>query len=356
MEAVLALDREVQMRMCRVVLRSLAAGRRPNAIWFRDPVDLEDNPDYLDFIDRPMDFRTINSKLNNKAYRSAAEFDQDIRLVFQNCYTYNPEKHEAYQAAVNLEDVLNKKWLELAADSHNFRTSSRAQDDSGDQAGEDFDHPAPIYSTRRRKPRMTRPTQLEPALQRRTAAAGRTKAAPRPRSSKNSNQDMLQTEGYRTDEPIPAKEASPMAVESNTSDEPASSEHTNTSSPVSETPTAVDQLKSGTYVLIELGVTRILGVVRKSVAYSSDPAKKELFQLRPVGDEGPIDRTLIVGVENLSKTEYQVDEEVTLNIKVGTQETSVTTRIGAVKVIDDVVHYDVEVQGQTVTVTGDAFK
>lgn len=363
MEAILALDREVQMRMCREVLRSVAAGRRPNAHWFRNPVDLEENPDYLDFIGRPMDFRTISSKLNNNMYRSATEFNQDVLLVFQNCYAYNPEDHEAYEAALNLEDVFNKKWLKLAADSRNFRTKSLTQNNPDNQGDDESDESIQPYPTRRstqnmrsnqnRQQSTTRTRKSRLVRKCHTNSVGYTKQALLSRPPRKVPSGMSPVEQPRTEEPILGEDESPPPEESGSPDEPTGSEHTGRSSPVSETSTAVENLESGTSVMIELGVTRILGVVRRSVAYSRDPAKKDLYQLNPVGDEGPVDRRLIVGVEDLSKTEYQMGEEVITRIKLGTQEMRVKTHVEAIRMIEEVVHYDVEVQGQIATVTGD---
>ncbi|PKK58667.1 hypothetical protein RhiirC2_631642, partial [Rhizophagus irregularis] len=41
------------------------------------------------FIKNQMDLFTINSKLENDQYTSTKEFENDIRLIFRNCYTYN---------------------------------------------------------------------------------------------------------------------------------------------------------------------------------------------------------------------------------------------------------------------------
>ncbi|PKY15748.1 Bromodomain-containing protein, partial [Rhizophagus irregularis] len=41
------------------------------------------------FIKNPMDLFTIISKLKNNQYASIEEFENDIRLIFRNCYIYN---------------------------------------------------------------------------------------------------------------------------------------------------------------------------------------------------------------------------------------------------------------------------
>ncbi|GES81844.1 bromodomain-containing protein [Rhizophagus clarus] len=72
---------------------------------------LENNPyAYLfykynekDIIDKaikhPMDLFTVNSKLENDQYTNLEEFENNIRLIFRNCYTYNDAKSEVYCSA-----------------------------------------------------------------------------------------------------------------------------------------------------------------------------------------------------------------------------------------------------------------
>ena len=58
---------------------------------FYDPVDTTRYTDYLDHVEKPMDYSTIKFKLNNNAYEGQEEFKEDVLLVFQNCIKYNGE-------------------------------------------------------------------------------------------------------------------------------------------------------------------------------------------------------------------------------------------------------------------------
>ncbi|PKY57830.1 hypothetical protein RhiirA4_479203 [Rhizophagus irregularis] len=69
--------------------------------------DEKENP-----IKNPMDFFTINSKLNDNQYTSAKDFEKDIRLIFRNCYTYNNIGSEIYKLGEALELAFNKIWTE----------------------------------------------------------------------------------------------------------------------------------------------------------------------------------------------------------------------------------------------------
>ncbi|PKY61076.1 Bromodomain-containing protein, partial [Rhizophagus irregularis] len=59
-------------------------------------------------IKNPMDLFTINSKLENNQYTSTEEFENDIRLIFRNCYTYNKLGSEMYILGEALESAFNK--------------------------------------------------------------------------------------------------------------------------------------------------------------------------------------------------------------------------------------------------------
>jgi transcription initiation factor TFIID subunit 2 len=59
------------------------------AALFNEPVDLESLPDYGQIVKHPMDLRTIWEKLESGKYTSIKAVDQDVRLVFKNCYEYN---------------------------------------------------------------------------------------------------------------------------------------------------------------------------------------------------------------------------------------------------------------------------
>ena len=52
---------------------------------FKEPVDLEETPDYLDCIACPMDFSTMRKKVEAEEYSSIDEIEEDFMLVVSNC-------------------------------------------------------------------------------------------------------------------------------------------------------------------------------------------------------------------------------------------------------------------------------
>uniref|UniRef100_A0A9J8B2Y2 PH-interacting protein n=1 Tax=Cyprinus carpio carpio TaxID=630221 RepID=A0A9J8B2Y2_CYPCA len=59
---------------------------------FRQPVDLEEYPDYLDIVDTPMDFTTVLNRLLEGEYDTPMDLCKDVRLIFSNSKAYTPSK------------------------------------------------------------------------------------------------------------------------------------------------------------------------------------------------------------------------------------------------------------------------
>ncbi|EXX66297.1 uncharacterized protein OCT59_025649 [Rhizophagus irregularis] len=84
-------------------------------------------------IKHPMDLFTINSKLENNQYISLEEFENDIHLIFRNCYTYNDINSEVYCSGEALESIFNKKWNEkLIFQNKQIRELKRIRDNDAD--------------------------------------------------------------------------------------------------------------------------------------------------------------------------------------------------------------------------------
>jgi hypothetical protein len=67
------------IRRCEQVLKRLE--KDSFAEIFMEPVDVEDFPDYEDYIDSPMDLGTIRTKLETKKYQAPEQFARDVRKV-----------------------------------------------------------------------------------------------------------------------------------------------------------------------------------------------------------------------------------------------------------------------------------
>lgn len=61
-------------------------------IFYREPVDRLEHPDYHQIIDTPMDLRTVKEDLLGGNYETPIEFAKDMRLIFTNSRNYNTNK------------------------------------------------------------------------------------------------------------------------------------------------------------------------------------------------------------------------------------------------------------------------
>lgn len=105
---------ELQLRFCQEVLKEIAAPKNWQMNqYFTHPVDpvALNIPTYFQIVKKPMDFSTIQTKLDNNVYEKAKEFEEDVRLVFKNCYKFNPEGDHVNNCGHQLEDLFSKKWV-----------------------------------------------------------------------------------------------------------------------------------------------------------------------------------------------------------------------------------------------------
>uniref|UniRef100_A0A670Z194 Bromodomain and WD repeat domain containing 1 n=1 Tax=Pseudonaja textilis TaxID=8673 RepID=A0A670Z194_PSETE len=62
---------------------------------FRQPVDLEQYPDYREIIDTPMDLATVKETLEAENYDTPMELWKDVKLIFSNAKAYTPSSSVA---------------------------------------------------------------------------------------------------------------------------------------------------------------------------------------------------------------------------------------------------------------------
>lgn len=104
-----------QLKFCGQVLKELTHKRHEKfAFPFYQPVDAQalGLHDYHTIIRHPMDLATMQSKINAGEYESADDFEYDVRLMFRNCYKYNPSDSPVNAMGKRLENVFNEKWAE----------------------------------------------------------------------------------------------------------------------------------------------------------------------------------------------------------------------------------------------------
>ncbi|KAK9815856.1 hypothetical protein WJX72_010824 [[Myrmecia] bisecta] len=80
--------------------------------YFNEPVDPDalGIPEYRDLIKTPMDLGTVAKKLERDHYSSPAAMLSDVRLVWQNCHTFNEPGSEVYTACDELAELFDRVW------------------------------------------------------------------------------------------------------------------------------------------------------------------------------------------------------------------------------------------------------
>lgn len=66
---------------------------------FHNPIKKSEAPDYHDIVKRPMDLKTIKSRVKDGLISNSLEFQRDIFLMFANAMMYNRPGSEIYNMA-----------------------------------------------------------------------------------------------------------------------------------------------------------------------------------------------------------------------------------------------------------------
>lgn len=70
-------------------------------------------PDYYDIIKKPIALSIIREKVNNCEYKTASEFVDDVKLMFSNCFEYNPSNTSEAQAGTRLQAFFHSELQRL---------------------------------------------------------------------------------------------------------------------------------------------------------------------------------------------------------------------------------------------------
>lgn len=136
------------LKSCNEILKELFSKKHSGYAWpFYKPVDAEllGLHDYFDIIKKPMDLGTVKQKMDNRAYKTAAEFAADVRLIFTNCYKYNPPDHDVVAMARKLQDVFEMRYAKIPDEPihvgapHMDKGSSASSSESGSESESESD-------------------------------------------------------------------------------------------------------------------------------------------------------------------------------------------------------------------------
>ncbi|XP_055604786.1 homeotic protein female sterile-like [Uranotaenia lowii] len=119
------------LKSCNEILKELFSKKHSGYAWpFYKPVDAEllGLHDYHDIIKKPMDLGTVKRKMDNREYKSANEFAADVRLIFTNCYKYNPPDHDVVAMGRKLQDVFEMRLANIPDEPVNNVTPNQSKE------------------------------------------------------------------------------------------------------------------------------------------------------------------------------------------------------------------------------------
>ncbi|XP_071666731.1 bromodomain adjacent to zinc finger domain protein 2B isoform X7 [Patagioenas fasciata] len=104
-------DDSKDLAICSMILSELET--HEDAWPFLLPVNLKLVPGYKKVIKKPMDFSTIRDKLSSGQYPNLEAFSLDVRLVFDNCETFNEDDSDIGRAGHSMRRYFERKWTEV---------------------------------------------------------------------------------------------------------------------------------------------------------------------------------------------------------------------------------------------------
>ncbi|KAI9011440.1 Bromodomain-containing protein, partial [Gaertneriomyces semiglobifer] len=116
---------------CKNLLQNL---KKHQAAWlFLEPVDpvVACAPDYYEVIKHPMDLSTVEKRLMAEEYEGPQQFVDDIQLMLNNCFVYNPPTNGVHISGKDLEAFflrqLNKCFPAITTNSIATSSKPKAQ-------------------------------------------------------------------------------------------------------------------------------------------------------------------------------------------------------------------------------------
>lgn len=104
---------------------------------FREPVNMEEVPDYGDIVKYPMDLGTMRTKLETGMYGMLDDFESDFDLMIRNCLAYNDRDTMYYRAGVRMRDQCAPSFKQVRQELETKGLVAAKKDD--EMVGQDID-------------------------------------------------------------------------------------------------------------------------------------------------------------------------------------------------------------------------
>uniref|UniRef100_A0A8C2Z8C9 PH-interacting protein n=1 Tax=Cyclopterus lumpus TaxID=8103 RepID=A0A8C2Z8C9_CYCLU len=170
---------------------------------FREPVDLQEYPDYLQIVDSPVDFSTVLNALKDGKYQSPIELCKDVRLIFSNSKAYTPsKKSRIYSMSLRLSALFEEHVSSILADYKAIHglTEKLTRRGADRQTRHATDRQT-RHAMKRRRRRSESPTSSTASRGRKSkgepSPRGRPAGKKRGRKSKQEQEEMRRSGGHR---------------------------------------------------------------------------------------------------------------------------------------------------------------
>ncbi|KAF2668269.1 Bromodomain-containing protein [Microthyrium microscopicum] len=103
----------LELEFCEEVIKELKKAKiSAHSHYFMSAVDTValNIPHYNKIVKKPMDFGTIDKKLQDGAYKNAKEFHADAELVFKNCFLFNAPGDLVHTAGQKTQEAFEQAW------------------------------------------------------------------------------------------------------------------------------------------------------------------------------------------------------------------------------------------------------
>lgn len=133
-----------ELRFCTRVIDDLLKPTFSNVAWvFYDQptMDFDWAPAYFQMIKKPIALRDVQKNIRSGEYADAQEFDTDMQLLFQNCFTFNPPGSDVYTMGEQLKSVYEDKMSRKPAPAPlpDYEESDVDEDDDAEDEEDDVD-------------------------------------------------------------------------------------------------------------------------------------------------------------------------------------------------------------------------
>lgn len=130
-----------ELRFCTRIIDDLLKPTYSNVAWVfydKPTMDFDWAPAYFQMIKKPIALRDIQKNIRSGQYADAAEFDADMQLLFQNCFTFNQPGSDVALMGEQLKSVYEDKMSRkpVSAPLPDYEESDEEDEDADEDDGD----------------------------------------------------------------------------------------------------------------------------------------------------------------------------------------------------------------------------